>query len=314
MNKRNKKRNKALYPEHAVYTGYTSFDQSAKKNMDAYNYYWWIMVDVLLNRIRFLNLPEYLDERYLNWLLVFNGSFAGFYDNIMGQAVTLPWNTVGRLEMYLNPRRIRAYSQSGNGYRVTLHRGEFAIVWANQIRVPDIVFVDRFTERMAQTLRTADVNLENQKTPKVISAEETQRLTMENIAKDIEGNVNTIYVRKGFDADQIRMLDLTAPYVVDKLDVHLNTEWNRFLTWAGYENANADKKERLVAGEVGANMGDTEMNRNRVIRTVNEGLKHMNRICGTDITAEFNSDLPTPLNAPETIRGEDNGKIHDQLS
>ena len=91
---------------------------------------------------------------------------------------------------------------------------------------------------------------------------------------------------------------MSAPYTADKMDIHKNMVWNEFLTWCGIENSNQDKKERLVANEVGSNYGNVEISRNTCLQSRLKAVEKINKKFGLDIKVSFNSELITLLNNP----------------
>ena len=49
------------------------------------------------------------------------------------------------------------------------------------------------------------------------------------------------------------VIDTSAPYILDKLSDYENFYVNKAMTYLGLNNANVDKKERLITSEVDAN-------------------------------------------------------------
>ena len=59
---------------------------------------------------------------------------------------------------------------------------------------------------------------------------------------------------KQFDiSNKLNVLKTDAPYLIDKLDIHKHEIFNEALTVLGIDNANTDKKERLITNEVESN-------------------------------------------------------------
>lgn len=59
---------------------------------------------------------------------------------------------------------------------------------------------------------------------------------------------------KQFDiSNKLNVLKTDAPYIVDKLDDHKHQIWYEALTLLGINNANTDKRERLITDEVQSN-------------------------------------------------------------
>jgi hypothetical protein len=68
------------------------------------------------------------------------------------------------------------------------------------------------------------------------------------------GNTPFIFGNKQFDiSNKLNVLKTDAPYLIDKLELHKHELWNEALTFLGIDNANTDKKERLITDEVESN-------------------------------------------------------------
>ena len=57
--------------------------------------------------------------------------------------------------------------------------------------------------------------------------------------------------------DDIQLVLEPAPYVADKIDLHLDKEFNEFLRLIGVANLTEQKKERLITNEVMQTQGGT---------------------------------------------------------
>lgn len=290
---------------------YSNFALSSADTQRCYADYLNRMTDLYLNLYKFENIPDSIDTRYLCKLKMKYAACAFFKDEIMG-VLALPFNVIGRPDVNENPQEIEVYAV--NGYHRHLRKGEFAIMWSNYRRYVPYVTITIFAERMVQTQRTIDVNLHNQKTPRIVKVTDNSRMSVINLLKDVDGYVPGIEVNEAMNTDNLKVLDLNAPYVTDKMDVHKNVVWNEFLTWCGVENSNMDKKERLVANEVMGNYGNVEMGRNTGLDAAKQGLKEANALFGLNMDVSFNSRIPTMLNAPEYLNlngGKKNGDLYD---
>lgn len=279
---------------------FSPFEISAQMNARTYEDYFNRMMILYMGLWRYQNLPEEIDQRFLKRMLMWKQGIAFFEDEILEKVIAMPFHVFGIPDRQNNPITIQVYSPS-TGFTRMLDRKEFEIVWANYLRYPPIVTIQLFAERIASIQRTIDVNVNNQKTPKIVKTSQVSRLSLKNILTSIEGYVPIVEVDEGFNSDVLLPLDISSPYVTDKLDIHKNVAWNEFLTWCGIENTNMDKKERMVAGEVNGNYGNIEGFRNTSHECLQEGFDRVNRRFGTHITVGFNSDMPTILNTPDLI-------------
>ena len=105
--------------------------------------------------------------------------------------------------------------------------------------------------------RTIDVNINAQKTPILIQASETQRLSLKNLYMKYEGNEPYIFADNTLNKDCLQVLRTDAPYVSDKLFTLKMAIWNEYLTHIGITNTAFEKRERLVSDEVVRSQGGT---------------------------------------------------------
>lgn len=73
--------------------------------------------------------------------------------------------------------------------------------------------------RLYEIQRAIDTNVKLQKNPKIVTCSETQRLTIINLFKQYEGNYPFIFADKQMELGGLNSIDISAPYVADKLQV-----------------------------------------------------------------------------------------------
>lgn len=302
------KNNRAKYKELPIPRN-TKFNESLRRNVDTYYVWFYRMCDLYMNRFKWFNVPKSIDIPTIMYGLLMNGNVCWFRDLVMGD-LCLMGTPSKTLDVY--NYQIGYYIHTASGYNAHLNTSRFSenrngvIMYANQMRQADICVLDSYALRLADALRTCDVNIANQKTTKIIGTSESQRMTLENILKDYQGNVPLTIVDKDVDfgGENHPVYDMTSPYVADKVWVYITNIWNDFLTWLGIENATNQKRERMVTDEVNANYGDVEMERKKGMFSIITALDDINDMFGLDVRIEFNSDLASGLNMPELAIGD----------
>ena len=268
----------------------TNFDQSLADNMETYYHYIDRLTELSISMFEWVNLPDTVDERFMEMTLFQNGSAVFFEDEVLGKLV-LPVAINGGWNVYKIPLRRRAYSV--NGYQnpdLTIKNS--VIIYNNMIRTNSIRAVKMFARRLWDLDRSIDVNARAQKTPVLIQASEQQRLTLLNAYKEMDGNSPVIMADKDIDLRNGALTCVTteAPYVADKL-YQLKTQiWNEALTYLGISNLNIQKKERLVADEVVRNLGGTIASRYSRLESRRKACEAINRMFGTDIEVNYRED------------------------
>lgn len=282
------------------------FCESAYMNNRTYIQYYNRLTELALSMFEWKNLPESIDPRFLEMCLYGDGMAVFFEDEVLGY-LALQCMIGGKLNVYRIPTDRRAYAT--NGYNRALDETNSVIIFNNYLHTNSMLDVEMFSKRLYNLDRTIDVNTNAQKTPVLIQCDDTQRLTMQNLYKEYEGNAPFIFGTKGLDANGLKVLTTGAPYVADKL-YELKTQiWNEALTYLGISNINSVKKERMITDEVSRNLGSTVASRYSRLEMRRQACKQINDMFGLDIWVDYRSDFTNLVEAedieetPEDERG-----------
>ena len=278
--------------------------EKAPENLNVYmnmaSYYAWLyrFLNIAISMFEYKNLPEGIDTRMMELWLLTNGYCIFFHDEALtadpnnrapeGYAV-LQGVAYGEWDIYNLPTERRAYAP--NGFQKELNEENSVIIFNNQLRTPEIFILMMYAQRIAEIDRTIDINVQNQKAPKVLRCDEKQRLTWKNIAMQIDGNVYTIAADKNVDLKDIEVLDLTVPFVGEDLDRLKRRYVSECMTFLGVEGVDTDKKERLIGQEVLRGMGDVEAARFTRLEPRQTAWEEINEKFGLDVEVDFKSGL-----------------------
>lgn len=280
--------------------------QSAALNTSTYDYYYNFLKGITINRLKFNGLPDTVDERFIKRGLFERGSMLWFQDEEIGD-VCLNYNLNGLLSIYDIPTVRNAYATNGQYFRDDLNENNSVIIWNNYSHLPDAPTAKLFALRLADIQRTIDVNIAGQKTPKIMTGNDSQRLAMKNLFMQWDGNEPFIFGDDSLlEQIKVEVLDTTAPYVADKLEIQKHMMINEYLSQVGISNSNNDKKERLVADEVNSNYGLVETSRNLSLNAIRQSLEEINKMFGHNITVEFQTDI-----LPYEKEVEEIGTVYD---
>lgn len=266
-------------------------------NQTTYLMYLWRLLDIAMSVFQWNDLPKGVDERMLEMWLVRDGFCCFFHDEDLkygdegtnapeGYAV-LQCMVTGKWDMYNYPTDRRAYSVSG--LNIPLTEENSVIVFNDYLRVPMFMTLDLYAQRLANIDRTIDVNVAAQKCPKIIRCDEKTKLSFKNLAKQVDGNQYWILADKSLDLSNLEVLDTSAPFVSNELQVLKHQLWNEALTYLGVENVNTDKRERLITDEVASNMGDVSAQRFTRLNARRQAAEKINELFGLDVTVDFRS-------------------------
>jgi hypothetical protein len=242
------------------------------------------------NVFEFINLPEYIDVSYLNGVLLRQGSIAFFMDEVLG-LLALPYTNMGTLDVYGRPKTIQVYGS--NGYTRQLKQGEFVIMYDNNGRYPLLLDIQQSSERIALCKRVIDVNISQQKTPRIWLTNSDKKRTVEDLLNDYDGNIETVLAYDNIDLDDVQAVMAPAPYIADKVDMHLEKEWAEFFRLIGIANLVEQKKERLIQDEMTASLGGTIASRYSRYEPRVRALKEINKKWNLDIKVRYYDGIPT---------------------
>lgn len=265
--------------------------ESAELNNRTYQDYLQRLTEIAINIYEWHNLPETIDERFLELTLVSNGASVFFKDDSVEEYLALQTMYGGNLDVYRVPNDRRAYAV--NGYNKQLDNKNSVLIFNNYLRRPSLETIDLFARRLTEIERTVDTNVKGQKTPLLLKCTEKQRLTLQNLYMQYDGNEPFIFADKSLDTDGIQAINTNTPYVADKLQVLKKQIWNEALTYLGVESANTEKKERLVETEVTSNLGVVESQRYVRLNARRQACKMINTMFGLDISVDFRSNTTT---------------------
>ena len=246
------------------------------------------LVNKAVSRYEWFNLPEEIDERFLELVLLTQGKILFFYSESLNEFVVMKSADIGPLDIY-NVAEIRnAYDV--NGYSRKLSKDDSVIIYNNPLRTGLMMELNLYAKKLMDIDRTIDVNIKAQKTPYIITCDESQKLTLKNMINQVNDNEELIMGDKKLDLNSLNIVPKQSPYVADKLQILKNNIYNECLTLLGVSTSNTDKKERLVETEVTANFGDTESERFVGLMMRRKACNQINAMFGLDIKVDYRSN------------------------
>ena len=269
---------------------------------------------IALSMFEWENLPKSMNERYLEECLYYKGQASLLKDNELGFINTQCCSN-GQINIYGLPTSLNCFSFGYQADRklYTGLKSEEAqndsciLVMNNWECVPTASTLELFAYRLYEAERTCDVNIKAQKTPVIVVVDETQRLTMENLYSQYDGNKPVIFGDKNqLQNGILKAISTEAPYVVDKITDYKKEIWNEALTFLGIQNIAVNKKERLVTDEANYNNEVTNLNLQSFLIPRQEACKKFNELFGLtgtnkEIRVRVRSDLYNIIKQEESI-------------
>ncbi len=232
------------------------------------------------------NLPNKIDEKWIEKFLFNHGKCVFYNDKDKGLMIA-ECTEDNALNNYGEPTTL---TPSGiNIVSNPLKVGkECVLIRNNDDMIPTAFTVKLFAYRLAEISRTIDINIHAQKMPCFIACTEKQKLTLRNLYAQWDEFEPLIIGDKSMEnPDLMKVLKTDAPIVFDKLQNQKIAIWNECLTFLGINNANTEKRERLITDEVEANNDHIELSADCMLRARQKAAEQINDLFGTDITVSI---------------------------
>lgn len=270
--------------------------------------------NIFISRYIWVGLPPEIQPYYIESTLFWRASGVFIYDDIAEMYAFMKVALQGMPDIYNIPDGRTAFAP--NGYIEEYGKEDSIILWDNPATLPFCYEAEMYACRLANVWKTKDINIFAQRTPVVLVSSSEQRLTFQTLGEQYANYVPILKVSDNVDLDRIKALNVSAPYIVDKLEEEIRSVKSSLLTSLGYESNPIEKRERLVVGETQGNNGETEANRNVGLDLRKRCANAMNELWGLNVDVRFNSKLPSMVNGfiPDSFTqtgkiGEEGGEI-----
>lgn len=296
------------------------FIDSALTNDDTFWDYLHRFERIALSMFEWVNLPESMNERWLERTLYFHGQ-AGVLKTKDYGIINTGVASGSQLNIYGIPVAVDCFSHLFYEKRLVFSGlnpeiedeadKEAVLVYNDEMKLPTCGTMTLYAKRLAEIQRTMDVNLVGQKFPVAIVGSKEQQLSLENLYNQYNGNQPFIFGDKKFldPENSLKVINTNSPYVIDKLTDYKKEIMNEALTYLGINNISIEKKERLVTDEANSNNEVINMNLQSRLAPRLRACKEMNDLfglTGTDkeISVRVRSDLYNTIKKEMSITSD----------
>ena len=278
-------------------------------NLTYTDYYYRLM---LLSRSVFewSGLPNEIDEKWIERYLFHHGSCIFFHDKTLGFMVAKASNS-NQLNAYDEPVKLTPIFNNsvGGSFKPLKNNEECVLIRNNDIMIPTAPTIELYALRLTEIQRAIDININAQKTPVLLKCTDKQKMTLKQVFSQWNGFEPAIYADKELNMDGVSAMKMDAPIVFDKLQHQKHETWNEIMTHLGINNANTDKRERLVDDEVQANNEQIALSASVMLKSRQLACEQINKIFGQNISVKLRSPHAAILKELEQISKGSEGSI-----
>lgn len=262
--------------------------QTAEYNSQLYRALHNQVVQLAMSRFKWINLPDTCDERFLEWVLFWQGSATiAFPKSQPGVFYSTKMAQVGRPNIYDNPIKWRSIGNNAWNFDVTPANG--VVVYDNISRMSMLLQIDLYVRELVDIQRAKQMNRMHIKTPYLITVPQDMELTAVNTIKQILGGEPAILAN-----EYIRDMDVNAIQTgVQYLGLELTQDelncWNKIYSALGISNLTF-KAERQIEDEVKAVQEPTDLMALSPLTSRREAANKLNEKFGLDIHVVWRQD------------------------
>lgn len=264
------------------------YDSNAAGAVDiwtTYSYFIQRLKSIAISCFDWDGLPSSVRQQQLELALIRKGRALFYYDEIVEEFLAMRCICNGPSDVYNEPVRRRAYAD--NGYQYDATNADSVLIWDNYLHEDIWLALSMFAKRLTNIELTKDINLRAQKTPIMILCDDRQRLTMENLFMKIDMNTPVIFGSKNLDLDSVKVLNLEAPYLVDKLQEEKINVLHEAFSFLGVGSLEIIKRERYISQEMQASQESNIAQRANRLKAREEAARLINDMFGLNVSVKY---------------------------
>lgn len=285
MGRKNRRKRADFYGDHFWQTDSYNF-RTFQKNFD-------ILLDLALNRFRWVNMPKTCDVRYFEKCLLRNGiaTLSHKADDVSPVFTSLQAMPIGTYNMYGIPTEWRAVGFDGlTDYTVTDENG--VLCYYSQSRTTPWNALEISARKMTHYERTEDVNLTHQMKPRIWIAPQEKKLELINLVKQTDGGeADVLGDERMLDlANSVTTIDTQVPLISEELQKSWQNELQKTMFLLGIPHLAFEKGERMIEDEAKANTSPTMIMLLNCLSARREFCEKVNDKFGLELEVYFNDD------------------------
>ena len=277
--------------------GTSEYDRALREATGVTRVFYMYFLNLVTNMFEYENMPEGTDTDFLEVQLALQGKCGLVNDPNLG--IINPQITPTAYNMYGRATGIDAYARDYN--KSFNNPDDFVIVRNTNNYIPTFVYIDYFTQKIANLQGIESININAQKTPVIFKGTREQRVLLEEEFKKYDGNAWYMFIEK--DAiGGIDSVNTNAPFIADKLNEQIRFYIDMFLTFIGLNNANGTyKRERSLVDEIQANNELIGITCDSMLKSRQKSFDEANAKWGTNMKVKYSEEVLRAINNPTEL-------------
>ena len=215
------------------------------------------IVQMAMNRFKWVNLPPTCNERFLEWTLLYEGVATICYPQ---SEEGVFYSTRATFQEYPNVYDDYPFwrSTGNNGWDFAASLESGVLVWDNSTRMPLLSTIEIKAQELAHIQLTKEMNRFHQQIPWILKGPANRKNDMLQITKQVAGGEQAIIADDSFNDIEVDALMTTVPFLGEQLSLDEKNCWNSIYLMLGIENAPI-KRERQTEDEIQAMKSPAEL-------------------------------------------------------
>lgn len=256
-----------------------------------YDFHYKHLKKLVTNMFKWEGLPTQISERFIEDVLFHNGLVV-FHENTK-KILTVSRAVSSFINSYDEPSEFTCYSRDINELSSESKSIlECVPIYNNTLMEGSSYEVSYFANKLTNVDKTIDVNLDNIKTPFIITAPEGQQLTVETLmSKRANGEPWILMYEDGMRDIKIQPFNFDIKNYTKELTEMKQNIMAEALTYFGIDNVNVYKRERLTSGEVEQNDDHIAINRSSMLKTRQLACDKINEMFNLNVSVTMNENI-----------------------
>ena len=241
---------------------------------------------------KFNGMPDNWDYDYFTTVLLGDGIIA-ITDTAMG---VLPLKCgVSGINVFNHPNRIIIANPILGNLEREIDSDGVLVKMNYNYSSPIMPIVYKYATMLADCDGSIAVNLQNSKVAFIgFCTSKQQAQSMKLMYDEISKGSPAVFVKGDqINAEQIYYNHVKENFIAGEVQILKRKIMSEFLTEIGINNANTDKKERLITDEANANNNEIQLNAGYWLDNIKEGLDKANEMFGLDLSVELKNTYNT---------------------